>query len=108
MRDVDEQVLLLERLDVLVVADGALDLERGGRDGRPRDHDPRVELVLRDVVHEGAHLLDADGGVRGEFHPHGADLRGRGGVFGGRDRGVLGHHGGGGAGGEVHFFAAVF
>lgn len=46
VRDVDEQVLLLEGLDVLVAADGALDLERGGRDRRPRDHDPRVELVL--------------------------------------------------------------
>ena len=65
-----------------------------------------MEFVLGDVVGEGAHLLDADAGVGGEFDPDGADL-GLGGGFGFCGYGgVFGDHGVGGAEGGVHFFAA--
>ena len=106
VRDVDEQILLLERLD-----DGRQDdrddLERGGRDGGLGDEDTGVELVLGDVLREGAHLLDADAGIGGEFDPDGADLgEGRGVGFGGQG-GVFGQHGVGGAEGGVHLFAAA-
>jgi len=53
-------------------------------------------------------LLDPDGGVGGEFDPDGADCGGfGGGVAGGGGEGrVFCEHLRGGAGGEVHFFAA--
>ena len=88
MRDVDQQILLLERLDD-VGLDGGNDLQGGGRDGCLRDEDAGVEFVLVDVLGEGAHLFDADAGVGAEFDPDGADLGervrlglgGEGGVF---------------------------
>ena len=73
MRNIHQQILLLERLDNRREHDGD-DFERGGRDGGLRDEDAGVEFVLGDVVGEGAHLLDADAGVGGEFDPDGADL----------------------------------
>ena len=65
-----------------------------------------MEFVLGDVVGEGAHLLDADAGVGGEFDPDGADLGLGGGVGFGGYGGVFGDHGVGGAEGGVHFLAA--
>lgn len=106
VRDVDQQVLLLERLDD-VRLDGGDDLERGGGDGGLRDEDARVELVLVDVLGEGAHLLDADAGVGAEFDPDGADLRERGRVGFRGESGVFGEHGVGGFEGGVHFLAAA-
>lgn len=106
VRDVDQQVLLLERLDD-VRLDGGDDLERGGGDGGLRDEDARVELVLVDVLGEGAHLLDADAGVGAEFDPDGADLRERGRVGFRGEGGVFGEHGVGGFEGGVHFLAAA-
>ncbi len=62
--------------------------------------------MLGDVLGEGAHLLDADAGVGGEFDPDGADLGLRGRVRLCGEGGVFGEHGVGGAEGRVHFFAA--
>lgn len=57
--DVDQQILFLERFD-----DGRQhyghDLQRGRRNGCLRHQDARVEVVLADVLGEGAHLLNAD------------------------------------------------
>ena len=105
MRDVDQQILLLERLDDGREDDGD-DFEGGGRDGGLRDEDAGVELVLLDVLSEGAHLLDADAGVGGEFDPDGADLGLRGGLGFCRYGGVFGEHGIGGSEGRAHFLAA--
>ncbi len=105
MRNVDQEVLLLERLDDGGQDDGD-DLEGGGRDGGLGDEDAGEELVLGDVLGEGAHLLDADAGVGGEFDPDGADLGLRGRVRLCGEGGVFGEHGVGGAEGGVHFFAA--
>ena len=88
MRDVDQQILLLERLDD-VVRDGGDDFQRRGRDGRLGDQDAAFEVVLVNVLAEGAHLFDADAEVGAEFDPDGADLGervrvgfgGEGGVF---------------------------
>ena len=74
MRDVDQQILLLERLDD-VRLDGGDDFQGGGRDGGLGDEDAAVEFVLIDVLGEGAHLFDADAEVGAEFDPDGADLR---------------------------------
>lgn len=73
MGDIDQQILLLKRFDDGRENDGD-DFERGGRDGGLGDQDAGVEFVLADVLGEGAHLLDADAGVGGEFDPDGADL----------------------------------
>ena len=106
--DVDEQILLVEHLD-----DGGQhrgdDFEGRGGDADGGDEDARVEVVLRDVVGEGAELFDADGVVAVEFDPDGADGGlGAGGFAGGRGGvGVFVEHGLGGAGGEVHFAPAA-
>lgn len=73
------------------------------------DEDAGVKIVGGDVLGEGAHLLDADGGVGGEFHPDGADRGGwRVGVGGGGGGdGVFGYHCFGGFGLEGHFAAAA-
>ena len=66
-----------------------------------------MEVVFGNVLGEDAHLFDADGArVGGEFDPDGADCGGW--VWGGcsGERGVFLEHGGGGACGEGHFFAA--
>lgn len=105
MRNIHQQILLLERLNDGREHDGD-DFERGGRDGGLRDEDARVEFVLGDVVREGAHLLDADAGVGGEFDPDGADLGLGGGLGFGGYGGVFGDHGVRGAEGGVHFLAA--
>lgn len=89
LRDVDQQILLLERLDD-VRLHGGDDFQGCGRDGGLRDEDAGVELVLVDVLGEGAHLLDADAGVGAEFDPDGADLRERGRVGLCGDGGVSG------------------
>ena len=73
VRDIDQQILLLERLDD-GREDDRDDFQRGGRDGCLCYEDAGVEFVPGDVLGEGAHLLYADAGVRGEFDPDGADL----------------------------------
>ena len=102
VRDVDEQVLFLESLDDGREDDGD-DFERRGRDAGLADEDAGVEVVLADVLGEGAHLLDADGGFGGEFDPDGADLGewGRGRVRG--QWGVFLEHAGRGFEGCGHF-----
>ena len=81
LRDVNEEILLLKRLDDAGEHDGH-DLQRRGRDALLRDEDSRVEIMLADVLREGAHLLDADGSFGAEFDPDGTDgggwVRGRG------------------------------
>lgn len=105
MRDVDQQILLLEGLD-----DGGQhdrdNLQGRGRDGCLRDEDSGVKVVLVDVLGKGPHLLDPDGLLGAEFDPDGPDRRwgwiwigrgGRGGVF-------L-HHGDSRTSGKGHFLA---
>ena len=73
MRNIDQQILLLERFD-----DGREndrdDFQGGGRDGCLRYEDTGVEFVLADVLGEGAHMFYADAGIGGKFDPDGADL----------------------------------
>ena len=105
MRNIDQQILLLEGLDDGGENDGD-DLERGGGDRGLCDEDAGLEFVLVDVLGEGAHLLYAYARVRGEFDPDGADLGLRGG-FGFRGYGgVFCKHGVGGFEGGVHLLAA--
>lgn len=64
-------------------------------------------VLRRDVLRECSHLLDADAGVGAEFDPDGADAGGRRVRLRGRGwGGVFFEHGGRGAGGEGHSFAA--
>ncbi len=73
MRDIDQQVRLLERLHPFILeADGGF--ERRGGHGPLGDEDAGGELVLVDVLAEFLHLFDADGAFGGEFDPDGADL----------------------------------
>lgn len=107
MRDVHQQVLFLEGLD-----DGREhyrhDLQGGGRDGGLCYQDAGVEVVRRYVLRELPHLLYPDGGVGAELDPDGADAGGWwGGVQGRGEVAVFFDHGGGGTGGEGHFFAAA-
>lgn len=108
-RDIDQQVDFLKSLDDAGEHDGD-NLEGGRGDGGLGDEDAGVEVVGGDMLGEGAHLLDADGGVGGEFDPDGADGGGlRGGVMGGgRGDGVFDQHCFGGFGLEGHFAAAAF
>ena len=106
MRNIDQQVLLLERLNDGREDDGD-DLERCGRDRCLGHEDTGVEFVLADVLGEGAHLFDADTGVGGEFNPDRADLRLRIGIGLGGQRGVLCEHGVCGPEGGGHLLAAV-
>lgn len=104
--DVDEEILLLKRLDHGGQHHGH-DLHRRGGDGVLRHQDPRVEVVLADVLREGPHLLDPDAFVRAELDPDGADRGwGRGRLRGGGEHAVFLDHGLRGARGEGHFFAA--
>ena len=105
MRDIDQQILLLERFQHGGEDDGD-DLERGGGDCGLGDEDAAVEGVGVDVLGEGAHFLDADVEGFGEFDPDGAAVWfGVGHGFGG-EGGVFREHGGGGGGLEGHFIAA--
>ena len=90
--DVDEEVLLLERFDDVGQHDGD-DLQRGGRDAGLADENAGEEIVLGDVLGKGAHLLDPDGQLGGEFDPDGADLRRGRRVSRRGERGVFGQHG---------------
>ena len=105
MRDIHQQILFQECLDDPRAQD-LDDFQRRGCNVGLGDEDPCVEIVLRDVVPEVAHLFDADGGVGGEFDPDGADFGFRGWVPRGGEGGVFGEHFGGGARGEGHFLAA--
>lgn len=104
--DVDQQILLDKGFED-VARDGRHDLQGGAGHVALGDHDAGVEFVFVDVMGEGAHLFDADGGLGAEFDPNGADVRGRIRLFGGGDRCVFLKHGSRGAGGEVHFLAAA-
>lgn len=75
MRNIDQQIRLLERLDH-VARYSRHDLRGGGGNGTLGNHDTGVEFVLVDMVGEGAHLLYADGGVGAEFDPDSADCWG--------------------------------
>lgn len=105
MRNIDQQILLLERLDDGRENDGD-DFQRGGGDGGLGYENAGVKFVLVDVLGEGAHLLYTDAGVGGKFDPDGTDLGLRVGVGFCRYRGVLCEHGVGGSEGGVHFLAA--
>lgn len=105
MRNIDQQILFLEGLDDGWENDGD-DLERGGGDGGLCDEDAGLEFVLVDVLGEGAHLLYAYAGVRGEFDPDGADLGLRGRFGFRRYGGVFCKHGVGGFEGGIHLLAA--
>lgn len=73
MRDIDQQVRLLERLHPFILeADGRF--ERRGGHGALGDEDAGGELVLVDVLAEFLHLFNADGALGGELDPNGADL----------------------------------
>ena len=103
MRDVDQQIHFLERLDDEGQHAGD-ELQRRGRDADLRDEDAAVELVRVDVLAEGAHLLDADVGVFEKLDPDGAD----GGRLGFRvGDGVFFDHVEGGVGLEGHAASAV-
>lgn len=65
-----------------------------------------MELVLGDMLGKGAHLLDANTWLGGEFDPDGADFGDRVGVGGGGFGRVFGEHGVGGFEGDGHFLAA--
>lgn len=104
LRDVDQQILLLEGLDDAGQHDGD-NLERRGGDALLGDEDARLEVVLVDVLREGAHLLDADGEFGAELDPDGADGGCRIGVGGCGEWGVFLDHGGGGFEGGGHFLA---
>lgn len=105
MCDVDQQILFLKGLD-----DGRQhhgdDLQGGRRDGCLGDEDTGVEVMLADVLGEGSHLLDPDGGLGAEFDPDGPYRRrrrirvGRGGEVS-----VFLYHGDSRAGGKCHFLA---
>lgn len=105
MGNVDQQVLLLERLDNTRQHDRH-NFKSGGRDGGLGDENPGVEVMLVDVLGKGAHLFYADRGFGGEFNPNSADC-GDGRRVGSSGEGrVFGHHGGCGFEGGGHFFAA--
>lgn len=81
VRNIHQQVLLLERLDNRRQHNRD-DFQRRGRDRGLRDEYTGVEVVLRDVLRKGTHLFYANRGLRAEFNPDDADLSGgvRGGV----------------------------
>lgn len=105
MRNIDQQILLLECLD-----DGREndrdDFQRGRGNGCLCDENTGVEFVLVDVLGESAHLFYADAGVGGEFDPDGANLGLRVGIGFCGYGSVFCKHGVGGSEGGVHFLAA--
>lgn len=105
--DVDQQILLLE-VFADAPGDAAEQAHGGRRDGRLRDEDAGVEVVLVDEVVEGADLLRADAGrVGAEFDVDGAAVGlGVGVRFAGQG-GIFGLHGFGGTRADFHFIAAV-
>jgi len=105
--DVDQQILLLEML-ADAAGDAAEQAHGRRRDGRLRDEDARVVVVLVDEVVEGADLLGPDARrVRAELDVDGAAVRLRVGVGFGREGGVLLQHGLRGARADFHLVAAV-
>ena len=64
-----------------------------------------MEIVLVDVLREGAHLFDADGGVGAEFNPDGTDCGSGVGIGGCGQGSIFFDHGSGGFEGGGHFFA---
>lgn len=107
MRNIHQQILLLECLHNMR-QQYRHDLHCSRRDGILGDHDPRVEIVLVDVMPKRPHLLDADGGLGVELHPDGADLAVGLGVLGGFLFTVFVLHGECGAGAEGHLRAATW
>lgn len=68
MRDIHQQILLLERLD-----HGGqhhrYNLQRRRGDGRLCDEDAGVEIMLVDVLRKRTHLLHPNTELRAEFDP---------------------------------------
>ncbi len=94
MCDVDQQVALNEALDARLGRNGGDDLECRRGDVDVCDQDAGVEVVGRQILCEGAHLLDSHAGVGQEFDPDRADVWAGGVGVGGRGRiGVFDDHG---------------
>lgn len=107
MRDVNQQVLLNEALDSCLGRNRRDDLERSGSDVDVGDQDTGVKVIRRQVLSEGAHLLDTHAGVWKKLHPDGSDVwGGRIGVCGCDRIGISDNHGIRGASGELHLSAA--
>lgn len=104
--DIDQEILLLECLDNRGENDRH-DLKGCGRHCSLRDQYAGVEVVLVDVLSEGAHLFYANRLFCGELDPDGTHLRQRFGVGYSFERCVFLHHLGGGLEGGGHFLAAV-
>ena len=76
MRDIHQQILLLERFQyqALRLLRGGYDLQGRGCNAGLGDVDAPREIVGADVLGELAHLFYADRRFGGEVDPDGADL----------------------------------
>ena len=105
--DVDQQILLEERLDLGQVLDTGGGLAGGGGEGLVGDDDARLVVVGDDVLGELTELRRAEGLLVEELDPDGTAVGRRLRVCGGGKGSVLSEHRVGWAGRELEFPAAV-
>lgn len=108
VRNVDQQVVLEEALNLGQALDGSKRLAGGGRQRHGGHHDARLVVVGDCVLCKVADLRDAKLLVGQELDPDGAAVGHGVGVGGCDGRGVFAEHGVAWTGGELEFGAAVF
>lgn len=74
--NVDQQILLQETLNSTFARDSWDDLEGCRGDIDVGDEDTGMEVILCEVLSEGAHLLNTNVGVRKELDPNRANVWG--------------------------------